>query len=126
MLDVRLASEVARSHSPRDQVGTLAMVDHGEAPVGSANSDLSVAEDKISVEVVADIEHQMGNVQLDAFPDRLLVEVQLARHDYYYCCYCCRRYLSQKVADGAAVFPVDDRTESRNFSLEHCIAKVHQ
>lgn len=50
----------------------------------------------------------------------------LSRHGYYYCyCCCCRRYLSQKVADGAAaVYPVDDRTESRNFSLVDCIARV--
>lgn len=74
--------------------------------------------------VVSGIERLLGNAQLAAIPDRLLAADLLVRHEYYYCYCCCRRYLSQTVADGAAAFPMDDRTESRNFSLVDCNATV--
>lgn len=76
----------SRSYNLRDQVGALEVVDHGEAPVGSANLDLSELAGTVSVEVVLDIEHPAGNAQLDENPDRHLAEDLLAHHDYYYCC----------------------------------------
>lgn len=80
----------------------------------------------VLVEAEPGIGKRVGNAQLGEIPDRLRAEDLLAHRDYYYCyCCCCRRYLSQTVAGGAAVaFPEDDRTESRNFSLVDCIARV--
>lgn len=110
-----------------DQVGAPEVVDHGGVPVGSASLDLSAVEGRVLVAVVSGIEKRVGNAQLGEILDRLPAVDLLARHDYYYCyCCCCRRCLSQTVVDGAAAvaYPVDDRTESRNFSLVDCTARV--
>lgn len=101
------------------QVGGLAA--RVVPPVGSANWDLLEVAGKPSAGEPPGIEVPwVGNVPLvrkdvAAIRRRLLEAVPLAR---------CRRYLSQTVDAAAAACPVDDRTESRNFSRVSCTGMV--